>query len=291
VEDARRRPGGMSLEWDELVKPAIYAWELVLSSVVAFGTADKLLYSAGAGGTRCALNDSVATCSVVIAIGSLCFLGAAFTLWRRLLAAFTNDVFPKVDESGMCGLLAVGWLVVASVVSSNLSLPESAGRSEFKTMRDVVVAFSWMNFVSFVGSAALAAYKPEGAEAGEAHLEYQNIEDEWSPSLPSRGCSAPNADDEGVDLTLRGGGVASMERDERLELAGLRRVDGIPNPFDARPPSDGDVKPSAWTEAARNAASPSVVDQTDLGFPRRRRPPVVGFITPSSEAMSKDFLS
>jgi hypothetical protein len=148
----------MAVEWNALVKPIVYVWELVLTSVVTFGTADQLLYhSAATNSTRCAFNDSIATCAFTISAGALCLLGALAVLWRRLLAAFTDAPFHHDDESVACALLSLGWFIIACVVSSNYSLTQAAVKANLRTMATVVAAFAWLSCIFYLGSAGLFA--------------------------------------------------------------------------------------------------------------------------------------
>lgn len=206
------------IEWDELVKPAIYVLELILGAVVTFSTADTLLYTSPTTSSiaRCALNDSVPTCAAVISVGSVCLLGGLYVLWRRLTAAFEADYFQKVDESGFCALLSVGWLIVASIISANLTLPADDS-ARFRSTRNVNTAFSWINAVAHAFSAVLAAYKPfEDMMAQETHLEYVPEEDSGSGERDNL---------TSADLLFDSG--HSGERDEKLEEVGLRKF----NPF------------------------------------------------------------
>lgn len=285
-------PGSMTVvEWDELVKPGIYALELILTSVVAFGTADKLLYSAANSGVRCALGDSVATCSAVVVLGSLCFLGAAFTLWLRLLAAFSDATLDKVDEIAACGMLAFGWLIIAILLSAKarLDVVSAVSTEQFETiqaMRDVIVAFSWVNFVAFMASAVLAAYKPGDDEVGEAHLGYEEFHGELASGTAPRGARGVGAAGRSADGLL-GGGALSGEPDKRLERMGLRRAVEVPAPSLAGPSSLGDVKrPSQEVDLPGGDILSAANDAEWSGAPPRRKP-MVAFITPRSEAAAR----
>jgi hypothetical protein len=259
------------IEWDELVKPAVYVWELVLSAVVAFGTADKLLYTSS-GRTRCALNDSVATCSMVISISAICLIGVLCVLWRRLVSAFADEAFPKVDESGLCILLAVGWLVVAAVISANVALPASDGPSAFRATRDVVTTFAWLNCVSFIVSAALAAYKPEDSEVDEAHLEYQSLQRSASQDQRSTAESVAHFDGTAADSMLLGDGGQAAEFDARLESAGLRKVDSVSNPFVEIRAAGSSAPAGCVAGEGGIGASLGFDDDSAWGLPRRRKP-------------------
>jgi hypothetical protein len=151
----------MAVEWNKLVKPVIYVWELVLTSVVTFGTADKLLfYSQKTGKTSCALNDSIGTCAFTVAAGSICLIGAISVLWRRLIAAFTDSSFNNDDESVACALLSFGWFIIASVITANISLPSTSNPETFRVMRNVVASFAWFSSIAYFCSAGLAYIVP-----------------------------------------------------------------------------------------------------------------------------------
>jgi hypothetical protein len=151
----------MAVEWNKLVKPVIYVWELVLTSVVTFGTADKLLfYSQKTGKTSCALNDSIGTCAFTVAAGSICIISALSVLWRRLVAAFTDSSFNNDDESVACALLSFAWFIIAIVITANISLSSTSNPETFRVMRNVVAAFAWLSSIAYFCSAGLAYIVP-----------------------------------------------------------------------------------------------------------------------------------
>jgi hypothetical protein len=150
------------IDWNALVKPIVFVAELILAAVVAFGTADQLIFVSVDGTTHCALDNSMAACASVIAIGSVCFLGAMAVLWRRLLAVFASDFFAGVDEAVACCLISIGWLVVASIITHNFAiapeLPVTSQHEDIIMMRNTITAFAWLNTVLYSGSAFLALF-------------------------------------------------------------------------------------------------------------------------------------
>lgn len=252
----------MSIDWDGLVKPLVYVLELVLGAVIVIGTADKLLYTPpDGGGARCALGDSIATCSVVIVIGGLLLLGTFGVLWRRVVAAFSDESFPGIDESGMCGILALGWLIVASVITKQFSMTEQGDLGGRKSTRNVITAFAWMNFFSFIASAVLAAYKPDVEE--ELALHYANLRQEWHDDTVNLA--------EGVDIPTGRAGTAqrasaaapllSQGHDEYLESLHLRKAD-----MSYAPHEDG----VRMQDAADTSVLARDAEIASWGRPRRR---------------------
>lgn len=253
----------MTVDWDCLVKPMVYAWELVLSAVVVIGTADKLLYTpTSGGGVRCALDDSIATCSAVIIIGGLLLLGAVGVLWRRLVAAFSDETFPGIDESGLCGILALGWLIVAAIITKNIAIRDKTAADTLTTMRNVIVTFAWLNFVSFIASALLAAYKPDVED--QVGFSYNNLQQQLhrdeilNPPEDTGALIGHPVGNQAIEPAIV---HPNAEHDEYLESLHLRKADMPSTPFAEAVGVDADVETSVRARDAEIAS---------WGRPRRR---------------------
>lgn len=147
----------MAVEWNALVKPIVYTWELVLCAIVTFGTADQLFFYTSKE-ARCAFNDSLATCITVVVIGTICLLAGMAILWERLSSAFMGRTFRYDEEALFCLLVSIAYMIMAAVITSNFAIPSDAPRNDLRAMRDVVTAGAWLNFLFYLLSAAIACF-------------------------------------------------------------------------------------------------------------------------------------
>ena len=157
------------VEWNALVKPILYGWALVFSTVVLGLTADKLLLTPPeVKSTTCALRGNLSTCIYTIISGSSCILITIFVATKRLIAVFSSDdqqavtAYPKVMEAIWWLVLSVWWFITAIVVTSKLGTGENGiPGPTLVAERAVVTVFSWLLWVGYMIMAILAWLAPE----------------------------------------------------------------------------------------------------------------------------------
>lgn len=162
------------LEWNTFIKPLVYVIEVIFAVVVTAGTADKLLfYDSDTVTTRCALNDSIPACAVVISLGSLCICGSFYVLWKRLSSVFLcESKYSHNAESAMCLLLTLGWLSISSVITAYNTHPANLAREFLRTERIVTITFAWLLCFFHLGSVAIAWFAPD-----------EDYQDDYGPPL------------------------------------------------------------------------------------------------------------
>lgn len=146
------------------MKPVLYAWALVFSTVVLGLTADKLIFRwERTGRVTCALRGSMATCIYTIIIGSISLLLTAMVTTKRLIVTFSDDdkvlrKYPKVVEALWWVVLSVLWFITAIVITSKLGGEQGRG---FTSEQAVVTAFSWLLWGGYALMAVVAWLAPE----------------------------------------------------------------------------------------------------------------------------------
>lgn len=193
------------LEWNAFIKPIVYVLELVFGAVVAFGTADKLLFfDNSASRMRCAFGDNIGACASVVSIGTLCFIGGMYVLWKRLSSAFLSDMKYRHDtESIMCLLLSVGWFVVAVVVTAFNYFPSRLPDGFPIAQRRVTVTFAWLLWLFHLGSIAIAWFAPDEDDSLEAfeslHQEDFSENEAFDLELPGMASAQESSTESGTE--------------------------------------------------------------------------------------------
>lgn len=206
-----------------MIKPSVYIVELILCAVVAIGTLDKLLFkeSVEGKGLRCAFDDSMPTCIYVATAGFVGILGGFAVLWYRVTAAFGDSVFHYEDEAVACALLSLLWLTVASVISTHSPLPHSALAEELRTTRNVITAFSWITWLSYLISAIIAYFVPNCDTMKIYNSLYGIAKDEQDAPLHNVSFSSSEAS---AAIPCMPDGEQTHQRDEKTEEEHLRSL-------------------------------------------------------------------